>query len=625
MHWKPLALAAASLFFTWSYAMPQPPVTRPTRANVLKTLDASHPRLILKDADLAKLKQLIRKDPLLKKGVDAMLKRADRYARRHTITRKLRGPRLLHVSRDCMNRMYTLGLAWRLTGEKKYLNAARRNLLAACAFKDWNPSHFLDTAEMSHAVGIGYDWFFHALTEEERKTIRDGLIEHGLKPGLKAYGYSGKPPRWSWWTGSVHNWNQVCNGGLIAGALAIAETEADYAKKIVPAAVRLLPKALVNYAPEGAWMEGPGYWKYATDYTVYALASLETALGTDFGLGKMKGVSETGWYPIYMTGPTGLPFNFADAGKKNRPRGSAPCMFWLAKRYNEPAFAADERAMMTKRPGDPFDVIWYVPGGRRPKRPTLDRCYRGRVDVAFFRGSWDDGDALYFAVKAGFNQVNHAHCDVGSFVMDALGVRWAVDLGADDYNLPSYWGRAQESKRWSYYRLSALSHNVPLLNNRNQDVDAVTKVDRFKSTRRRAFAVIDLTSAYKRLAKKVTRGVALIDHRAALVQDEFTLDKPVEVAWGMATEAKITLDGARATLTQNDKTLHAEILSPEGAVFTKESAEQKPPQATNRGVRRLMIRLAKQEGSVTVAVLLSPAWPKAKTRKHVTVTPVSKW
>jgi len=603
--------------------MAQDVVKVPTAAAVLKTLAPDHPRLMLKDAGLAALKKQIAGDAFLKSAVDALMQRADRYVKRPVVAYNKRGPRLLHVSRDCLSRMYTLGLAWRLSGEKRYLSAAKRNLLAACAFKDWNPNHFLDTAEMTHAVGIGYDWFYHALDDETRATIRAGLIRNGLEPGAAAY--ARKRPGYAWWTRSEHNWNQVCNGGLIVGALAVAETDPEYAKKIVPAAVKLLPNALVNYAPEGAWMEGPGYWRYATEYTVFALAALDSALGTDFGLSKMKGVSETGWYPITMTGPTGYPFNFADAGKKPRLRGGAPCMFWLARRYNEPAFAADQRAMMAKRPGEPLDVVWYVPEGRRPKMLPLDRCYRGRVDAAFFRGAWEDPDALYFAVKAGFNQVNHAHCDVGSFVMDALGVRWAVDLGADDYNLPNYWGRSQDATRWTYYRLSALSHNVPLLNNRNQDVRAVTKVDRFKSTPRRAFAIIDLTSAYSRLAKHVTRGVLVTDHRSVLVQDEFQLEKAGEVAWGMTTAARIALDGKRATLTQDGKELRAEVLSPEGAVFTKESAEQKPPQATNKGMRRLMIRLPKQKGNVTVAVLLSPTWPDGKTPRTPVLKPLAEW
>ena len=596
-------------------------VTYPKSATVLKTLDPSHPRLMLKDADLARLKKRIEEDALLKTCVERLLERADYTCRKPPLERKKRGPRLLHVSRECLNRIYTLGLAWRLTGKEKYADKAKENLLAVCAFDDWNPSHFLDTAEMSHAVGVGYDWFFHEFDEATRERIRAGLIRCGMKPGLEAY--FGKTPMW--WTRCTHNWNQVCNGGLIIGALALAETDPEYAQRIVPKAVRLLPNAMVNYGPDGAWGEGPGYWKYATDYTVLAMAALDSALGTDFGLSRIEGFSECAWFPITVTGPTGLPFNFADAGKTPRPTRNIPCLFWLARRFKNEAFAAFERAMVERFPGNPWDVLWYVPPGRKPRKPSLDKHFRGPVEVVIFRSTWGDPDALFFALKAGFNQVNHAHLDVGSFVMEALGVRWAVDLGADDYNLPDYWGRSQNAQRWRYYRLGSHSHNVPTLNGRNQDVRAVTKFTTFKSTPKRAFGVIDLSSAYQRLAKGVRRGVMMLDRRRVLVQDEFVLEKPVDVAWGMTTAAKITLDGSRALLTQDGKELHARILSPADAVFTKESAEQKPPQVTNKGIRRLMIRLPDQKGRVTIAVLLSPVWPDAKMPRTPELTPLSKW
>jgi len=41
-------------------------------------------------------------------------------------------------------------------------------MLAAAQFPDWFPKHFLDTAEMTAALGVGYDWLFDFLSAEER-------------------------------------------------------------------------------------------------------------------------------------------------------------------------------------------------------------------------------------------------------------------------------------------------------------------------------------------------------------------------------------------------------------------------------------------------------------------------
>ena len=181
---------------------------------------------------------------------------------------------------------------------------------------------------MTHAVGVGYDWFFNHFDEPTRTKIREGLIRNGLKVAVAAYA---KP---DWWVTTDFNWNQVCNGGLIIGALAVAESDPEYARTIIPAAVASMPKAIASYDPDGAWGEGPGYWGYATMYTVFALAAMDSALGTDFGLSKSKGLEQAGIFPLLTSGPTGYFFNFADDGQDSR-RGITPCLFWLAKRYDQ--------------------------------------------------------------------------------------------------------------------------------------------------------------------------------------------------------------------------------------------------------------------------------------------------
>ncbi|MCC6487651.1 MAG: heparinase, partial [Candidatus Hydrogenedentes bacterium] len=304
---------------------------------VLKTLRAEHPRLMLTTAQLDSLKASAASDPVLADYVAQVIVQADTVLEEAPLEHKLVGPRLLSVSRDCLQRIYTLGVAYRWTGDARYADAIKSNMITVCAFPDWNPSHFLDTAEMSHAVAIGYDWLYDVLTPETRESIRQALIELGLKPGMAVYEGGGK------WTVSDFNWNQVCNGGMLIGALAIAETDPQYAEYIVPRAVASLPKALASYAPDGAWMEGPGYWHYATRYTAFALCAMDSALGTDFDLSKMEGLSVTGQFPNYTTGPTGLLLNYADSGERSARKPMA-CMFWLARKYSNPAISDAEHA-----------------------------------------------------------------------------------------------------------------------------------------------------------------------------------------------------------------------------------------------------------------------------------------
>ncbi len=116
------------------------------------------------------------------------------------------------------------------------------------------------------------------------------------------------------------------------------------------------------------------------------------------------------------------------------------------------------------------------------------------------------------------------------------------------------------------------------------------------------------------------------NRRAVLVQDEFEIEKPCEIAWGMTTDAKIaTKKGGVAVLTLKGKELTARILSPVGAEFTVESAEQKPPEKPNKGVNRLMVRLPNAKGDVQLAILLAPSWKDGRTVKKAELKPLSRW
>lgn len=94
-------------------------------------------------------------------------------------------------------------------------------MLEVSRFKDWNPSHFLDTGEMAMAVAIGYDWLFDELSGQEKQILRKALVEKAITPSFN--------PSYNWFLNSSINWNQVCNAGLLYAALAIYEDETELA------------------------------------------------------------------------------------------------------------------------------------------------------------------------------------------------------------------------------------------------------------------------------------------------------------------------------------------------------------------------------------------------------------
>lgn len=583
---------------------------------ILKTLQKEHPRLLLTETRLQELKTLSNTDARLKKYAADVVAQADKDIFKSPIQHVLIGPRLLDKSRECLLRVYDLAFAYRWTGNEKYLSSAIANMRTVCAFADWNPSHFLDVAEMTHAVAIGYDWLYNKMDQATRNEIRTGLIKLGLNEGKKAYASN------AWWTKVDHNWNQVCNSGLTIGALAVAETDPEIALTIVPKAIEYLPYALKCYGPDGVWGEGPGYWGYATDYTVYGISALQTALGIDFELTKLPGMNLTGYFPIYSAGPTGYMLNYADAGEKSKLGAPHPDL-WLAGVYNNNHFSDFVIDQLETRTANVYDVIWYRPYANSAAKRDLDKFFDGSVALYFSRSSWTDANALWIGIKAGYNKVNHAHLDLGNFEMDALGVRWMRDLGSDDYNLPDYFGKL----RYTYYRLQSASHNVPLLNGQNQREDATSRFVKHAEGISEPFAILDFTEAYKDFASSAQRGMKVVDSRKSiLIQDEFTLARSAEVVWGVTTDATIQIiNPKQAELTLGGQKMTAKILSPANASFAVESASQLAPQKLNTGVNRLLAKVPLTTGNVTVSVLLAPQWPGSTSNYSGEITPLAKW
>ena len=574
----------------------------------LATLRREHPRLLFTADDQQRIEERSKTDLVLARLIEQNQVNATQMLDEPSITYRIPdGKRLLAQSRQCIRRVMAMAMAHRLSGDTRFADAAIKEMLVAAKFKDWNPSHFLDTAEMTTALAVGYDWLYDAITPADRATIRAAIVRLGLDEGLKVYDSKG------WWTIGDNNWNQVCNGGMILGALAIAEDKPKLAREVVSRAIVSIPRGVSVYAPSGAYPEGPSYWQYGTAYTCLTISGLNTAVGSNFGIEDTPGLNRTGWYRIHTIGPTGQYFNYADGGAGSR---LAAAMFLLADVYDKPVFAWWHRGRLTREfpPGValeprrldrffPLEIAWYDARGTTQDdgQIPLDAMFESRQDIVTARSGWRDSDAIYVGFKGGDNRVNHGHLDVGSFVLDADGVRWALDLGGDNYNLPGYFRR----KRWQYYRLINHSHNTLVINGQLQNAAARCDVVSTHSTPTHASAIVDMTDAYKDQATSARRGIELLNRRAVHVRDE--VDGAVgQVRWSMVTGAEISLSGHRATLTQDGKTLLAEILVPSDAKFEVVSnAPPTPVEKQNAGTRILAITVtARAEQPVAISVLL---------------------
>ena len=517
-----------------------------------------HPRLLATIDDFARLRAST--NELVRLGRERLLFDAGEMRSFPLPTRRLEGRRLLTVSQRALSRILTLSLAYRLTDNERFARRAIAEAEAVCAFRDWNPEHFLDTAEMTLAVAFAYDWLYDELTVEQRATLRKGLLKNGLRE-------PNGTPKTGGWVNADNNWGQVCQAGLTAGAIVLMDEEPALAEKILVRAATALPRAMQAFAPAGGFPEGPAaYWPYAMSFNVIALEALTKALGTDFGLSNLSGFRESADYLDSLTGPSGRLFNYADASvlpdqKKLSLRTPEMASFWLARRFDRadtlvrwelPLYRAYCKDRTPPHPTPrrvlnrllPLTLLWLEPAAKASPAAQLPLCrlIPGRVPVAVQRSGWEKTD-WFVGLKGGSPSSPHGHMDGGSFVLDAKGVRWASDLGSEDYHRMeaaerNLWDLSQNSDRWKIFRLGAASHNIFRLNGGQQYVGGSALFVAFTNAPVTK-AVLDVKGLYPGVAE-ATRTGTLVPGGGYFLQDRLVgVPRGTVLRWQMVTPARV--------------------------------------------------------------------------------------
>lgn len=512
----------------------------------------AHPRLMSDGADFERFRREVKTDRRKKRWFAQLCVHCEELMRRPTLRYELRdGFRLMYVSDEFEELMLCMGMMYRITGDGKYAADAWRHIEAVVHFVDWNPYHHIDVGIMAIGMAVAYDWMYDFWSDEQRQ-----LMEQAVRDNLfyiSNLSYEGDRVN----MGGIdmeNNHNAMCNGGVLMAAIAVWDTSPELCAKMAANAIRGLELMMWHFAPEGAWYEGPQYAGVTIDYVSRILASLKTAFGDCYCMDLVQGVDKAAEYMSYSQSDISC-YNFADC---DYGIATSAGLFLLYDMYKirgvkEMTAERDFGADMKKSDALVHCIEWYDTSDEAGGETlALDKRYAGE-EIITLRDSWNSGQT-FVGIKAGRVLYDHSHMEAGSFVYDALGVRWAWDMGRDDYNLPHYWWPVE--RRFDIFRLRDEGHNTVLINPQTEPgyrLDAAAHVTGFASSGVGALVKIDMSEVLGKRVKSARRGYLFTNNRKTLVvRDDIEPAEKAEIYWLMYTRADIAVRENEVILTDRD-------------------------------------------------------------------------
>ena len=422
----------------------------------------------------------------------------------------------------------------------------------ACAkWQDWGDILFLNTAEISTAYAIAYDWLYDAWSDQQKAVMRNALIEKNFRIANKLFDTGTD------WTQQDANWIAVCDGGILMAATALM---GDYegSSDILVKAIDNLRRCYVQFLPDGGWSEGTSYWSYGMKFLSMAFACMDSAYGTDFSHSNTTAMDRSIVFPLYMSGKN-TNYSFGDSPQNGLV--DCGCLFYFGKKFGNTGVNAYRKYQLNELNAAPgvMDVLFYDAQNTPSEVTDLSgsMVYTG-YKTAVFRNGFDKNTKSAAIMHADSNTVSHAQLDIGQFVYENDGVSWAVDLGSDSYDLNYMGYTTGEKNKWAYYRNRAEGHNTWVINpdsQPDQNPSASGQIEKYQTSDEKDRIVFDNSAAYSDDTQSVRRGMEYIRADGSLViRDELKLNTGSELYWFMHTKAAIQIsdDKKSAILTQKN-------------------------------------------------------------------------
>jgi hypothetical protein len=644
----------------------------PNSADYISKVLKTRPRLIHAQPGWTYLKGLIATDTGFAKLVATLKAGAEKLLEAPELTRVFGEQRGTNTpGSQAVFRLATLGTLHFLDGDPRWKERGIREMIAItdpATFQNWYVDEPEVTADFLIAACLGYDYFKDGFTAKQLADIKTYMLEKGIgalaahikgdpvpeSARGKAAGVDSAPkakaapkgaPKKQEDEESDEEHMRMASALLIA-AICFADEDPGAARQAVDGAAKVFGKGMTRFAPAGLWPEGMEAGDNVLDYAIMVMQTLKTNTGGDFGFSMLEGLPQAGLARLHLAGPSGNLFNYGDSDTTRLARPWVST--WLAGQHGNFGMKALRPGAAPTAATNNLDltghILYYNPyAAGDGVAESMDYGVTGG-QIAALRSGWD-ASAYYLAVKGGDNSIPTSQLDLGTFILEAGGKRWGIELGSETDRAPGFEPKAADrTKRYQLYIEGTPGQNTleigqeeeapaakkgapppkPVIST-NQSLDGKAAIAFMKSAPDVSMAAIDLKGAYSKAAKQAYRGAMVV--RGAkpyiVLQDDIIIKNTTNVTWKMHTRAEVTVDGKSAVLTDGNQKLHAVILSPAGATFTTEAApepaNEQAKKLTNIKILKVGLPEVKGDQTVCIAFALNEAPPA------LPVKPVVDW
>ena len=476
------------------------------------------------------------------------------------------------------------GLAYILTGDKKYGEESKRRLLDICS---WDPNgstsdeHNDEPAMWIIMRGLrAYDMTYDLYTPEEREKVEE-VMKIRAQQFYDRLKY--RPNR------EYHSYNFGSHEGRILSFLGQAalcfahewEEAEDWLEYVLTLYWNLWP---AWGKEDGGWHQGPSYWGLYIGFAVQFVAQLEKAAGID--LMEKPFLQNTPYYKLYTNPPYANMSPFGDGehhppfpGKFSTYDKSGQVMYQFSTLLRDP-YLRWYSDFLNAGPGE-YTVGAALKDDRIIGKPPLDlpqsRYFPGIGLVSLHSKFGDADEDIHFLFHSDpYGKFGHHHPDENAFTLEAFGEALAIASGYYDF---------YGTKHHRNWQLETKSSNCITIDGgigQKKEASSKGKIVTFEVKDDYDYILGDATQTYGGLLKKFLRHIIHIRPGIFVIFDDLEAPKPVTFEWWLHALSEMNVDPEKKTIriSQGNAGLKVHFLQSEKIDFNQFEGFPDPPKVS---------------------------------------------